>query len=77
MGETLRCRTVGYCDDDGPPGAVLSDRGDGKALRGITNRNRAFGADGQRSEGPVPVGQREQPSEGGARARGRARLLFD
>jgi hypothetical protein len=56
---------------------VLGNRCDGKALRGITNRNGAFGSDGQGSESPVPIGQREQPGEGGPRARGRARLLFD
>ena len=77
MGEALRSRPVRYRDDDGPPSAVLGDGRNGKALRSIRNRNRAFGPNCQRSEGPVPVGQREQPGEGRPRAGGRARLLLN
>ena len=76
MGETQRRRPVRYCDDDRTPSAVLGNCGDGKALHGIADRNRAFGPDCQRGKGPVPVGQRKQPGEGRLRARGGARLLL-
>jgi hypothetical protein len=76
MGETLGCRAVRYCDDDGTTSAVLGDCCDGKALRGITNRDRAFGPDRQRSKGPVSVGQRKKAGEGGPGARRGARLLL-
>ena len=78
MGEALRCCAVRYGHDDGPPSAVLGNRCDRKALGGITNRDGAFGPDGQRSESPVPVGQRERAGEGGrAKQRARSPRLFE